>query len=62
MITIREYMHKTNKDLGLLIEDRKDYLVVDFLIKDKISKTEYVTLEELRKIVNMRDYKKVGDL
>lgn len=62
MITIREYMHKTNKDLGLLIEDRKDYLVVDFLIKDKISKTEYITLEELRKIVNMRDYKKVGDL
>lgn len=59
---IIEYINKKNKELSILVEEKNGFLIVDFLIKDKIQKTEYVTFKELEKLINVRDYKKVGTL
>lgn len=59
MIEIREYRHKQNKDLTLLIEKKNEFFAVDFLIKDKIQKTEFI--EDLTAI-NIKDYKYIGKI
>lgn len=55
MIEIKEYVNRKNEDLSLLIEKKKGFFIVDFLIKDKIQKTEYI--EDLNTIPNIKDYK-----